>query len=169
MARKKSPQNAPQHQPAQHSAERALSEIKDRAQGDTRPLNLEHLFTTARSINTVGLIEPIVIDRENHLIAGGHRLMAFRLLNPETREAAIQRIIHQHRQLSGSEGVERTLQQLRQLFEDFPERPSVDCSRIPVRVVDIDSQAEPNRALEIEIAENTIRRDYAPAEVMSIY
>ncbi|MEX0272417.1 ParB/RepB/Spo0J family partition protein [Leptolyngbyaceae cyanobacterium UHCC 1019] len=39
---------------------------------------------------------------------------------------------------------------------------------IPVRVMDFDAQANPDKALEIEIAENEQRRDYTPSEVRAI-
>lgn len=39
---------------------------------------------------------------------------------------------------------------------------------VPVRIMDLDAEAEPTRALEIEIAENEQRRDYTPSEVRAI-
>jgi ParB family chromosome partitioning protein len=39
---------------------------------------------------------------------------------------------------------------------------------VPVRVMDFDAQQNPDRALEIEIAENEQRRDYTPSEVRAI-
>ena len=47
---------------------------------DNRVLDTEHVERLAQSIERVGLLEPILINRQNKLIAGGHRLEAFNLL-----------------------------------------------------------------------------------------
>ncbi len=39
---------------------------------------------------------------------------------------------------------------------------------VPVRVIDFDAEAEPDRALQVEIAENEKRRDYTVAEARSL-
>lgn len=39
---------------------------------------------------------------------------------------------------------------------------------IPVRVMPLDADADPDRALQVEISENEKRRDYTPAEVRSL-
>jgi len=52
-----------------------LSQIQTRQQ-DTRPLNPKHVETLAESIAVLGLIEPLVIDNQSRLFAGGHRLAA---------------------------------------------------------------------------------------------
>ncbi len=41
-----------------------------------------------------------------------------------------------------------------------------DC--VPVRIMDLDADQDPNLALQIEISENEKRRDYTPAEVRSL-
>ena len=87
------------------------------------------------SISTLGLIEPLAVDQEKVLLAGGHRLAAIALLlktEPDTFE--------QH----------------------FPN------SAIPVRVMPFLAANEPDRALQVEVAENEYRRDYTPAEVKKI-
>jgi len=57
-----------------------LSDIKDRRDGDTRPLNDDHVQALAESIAAVGLIEPLVVDLQGHLLAGGHRRAAIKYL-----------------------------------------------------------------------------------------
>lgn len=57
-----------------------LDDIKDRHGGDTRPLNDEHVKALAESIAAVGLIEPLVVDTQGHLLAGGHRRAAIKYL-----------------------------------------------------------------------------------------
>lgn len=49
-------------------------------ENETRQLNQEHVEDLAKSISSVGLIHPIVIDQNSTLLAGGHRLAALRLL-----------------------------------------------------------------------------------------
>ncbi|MEM8831045.1 MAG: ParB/RepB/Spo0J family partition protein [Cyanobacteria bacterium P01_G01_bin.19] len=43
---------------------------------NTRPLNEVHVLELAESIVILGLLQPIVIDVKNRLLAGGHRLAA---------------------------------------------------------------------------------------------
>lgn len=57
-----------------------LDGIKERPKGDTRPINEEHAARLAESLDALGLLEPLVIDRVGHLLAGGHRLAALRML-----------------------------------------------------------------------------------------
>lgn len=58
----------------------SLERIRDRANG-TRNLNTEHVHSLKESISTLGLIEPLAVDREKVLLAGGHRLAAIALLS----------------------------------------------------------------------------------------
>jgi len=62
-----------------------LKEIKPRAE-DTRPINEDHAITLMESIKILGLIEPIVTDKDGALLAGGHRYRALEILlnqNPD--------------------------------------------------------------------------------------
>lgn len=45
-------------------------------ESSTRPLNPEHVAALAESIGALGLIEPIVVDTRQRLLAGGHRIEA---------------------------------------------------------------------------------------------
>ena len=111
-----------------------LDQIQNRAE-DTRPLKQEHVQALVESISVLGLIEPLVIDQDGKLLAGGHRKAAISLLR-ETQPDQY----HQH----------------------FPE------NLVPVRIMDFSSEIEPDRAIEIEISENELRRDYSKAEVLAI-
>lgn len=62
-----------------------LEDIKGRSQ-DTRPLNPKHVESLAESIAVLGLIEPLVLDNQGRLLAGGHRLEAIRLLKSQQIE-----------------------------------------------------------------------------------
>jgi ParB family transcriptional regulator, chromosome partitioning protein len=53
-----------------------LDQITDRPGGDTRPLNPAHVEALAESIAAVGLIQPIAVDSQGRLLAGGHRRAA---------------------------------------------------------------------------------------------
>jgi ParB family transcriptional regulator, chromosome partitioning protein len=53
-----------------------LDKITDRPGDDTRPLNQAHVEALAESIAVVGLIQPIAVDSQGRLLAGGHRRAA---------------------------------------------------------------------------------------------
>ncbi len=59
-----------------------LSTIKLR-ESDTRNLNKKHVRALKESIATLGLIEPLALDLENVILAGGHRHAALELLSGE--------------------------------------------------------------------------------------
>jgi len=61
----------------------SLDAIRDRLGGDTRLLNSTHVDKLMESIATLGLIEPIVVDTHNRLLAGGHRRAAILKLRDE--------------------------------------------------------------------------------------
>ncbi|NJM47939.1 MAG: ParB N-terminal domain-containing protein [Alkalinema sp. RU_4_3] len=58
------------------SSRLTLAQITDRPGGDTRPLNPSHIEALAESIAAVGLIQPIAVDSQGRLLAGGHRRAA---------------------------------------------------------------------------------------------
>jgi ParB family transcriptional regulator, chromosome partitioning protein len=64
---------------APQSSRLPLDQITDRGT-DTRPLNPAHVEALAESIAAVGLIQPIAVDNQGRLLAGGHRRAAIALL-----------------------------------------------------------------------------------------
>lgn len=58
----------------------ALGDILERPGGDTRTIHPDHAESLALSLEALGLLEPLVVDNAGHLLAGGHRLAALRLL-----------------------------------------------------------------------------------------
>ena len=64
-----------------------LAKILDRPHADTRELNGDHVQELADSIAAVGLIQPLAVDTAGHLLAGGHRRAALRLLKQQNPEA----------------------------------------------------------------------------------
>ena len=112
-----------------------FNSIKDR-ESDTRKLKEKHVKALEESILAIGLIEPLVVDQDGVLLAGGHR------------KAAIKSLI------DGPSGG-RLINNL------FPEG-------IPVRVMSFSSSDDPNKALQVEIAENEHRKDYTAKEIQAI-
>jgi ParB family transcriptional regulator, chromosome partitioning protein len=63
-----------------------LSKIQQRVQ-NSRSLDDAHVIELMESIAVLGLIEPLAIDSQGRLLAGGHRLAAIRRLETENPEA----------------------------------------------------------------------------------
>ncbi|MBW4444740.1 MAG: ParB/RepB/Spo0J family partition protein [Plectolyngbya sp. WJT66-NPBG17] len=113
---------------------RVLDDILDR-ETNTRELKQSHVEALAESISVLGLLEPLVLDSRNRLLAGAHRLAAIKVLRNQNAPA------------------------YEKLFLS---------NLIPVQVLPFDAEEEPDRALQVEIAENEHRRDYTPAEVRAL-
>lgn len=64
-----------------------LEMIAERPGGDTRQLNQGHVEALSESIALLGLIEPLVVDSSNRLVAGGHRKAAILHLRETAPEA----------------------------------------------------------------------------------
>jgi ParB family transcriptional regulator, chromosome partitioning protein len=63
-----------------------LASIQTRPQ-DTRPLNEAHVAALVESITVLGLIQPIAVDSQGVLLAGGHRREAIERLQNSNPEA----------------------------------------------------------------------------------
>lgn len=144
-------------------------EIRPRIYGDTRQLNIAHVFDLAFSIEAMGLIEPLVIDRSGVLLAGGHRLAALGVLNPHTRSMTLRNLLTRERSSGGLEGENRAHRLIDDLREGLPSVSEINFEEIPVRVFDFLAEEDQNRAIEVEIAENGQRRDYTAQEVLDLY
>ena len=95
---------------------------------DTRPVRSQHVEELAESIAALGLIEPLVVDSRNTLLAGAHRLAAINTLK-----------------------------------ENHPEHYTghfVD-DLVPVRIMPFEADADPEKALQVELAENEKRVNYS--------
>lgn len=57
---------------------------------DTRELNSVHVTGLAESIAVLGLLEPLVVDTQGRLLAGGHRLAAVGVVKENNAEAYAQ-------------------------------------------------------------------------------
>jgi ParB family chromosome partitioning protein len=111
-----------------------LEKILDRAV-DTRPLRPEHVSELMESIATLGLLEPLVVDRKGKLLAGAHRRAAIAKLKDENSEAYAHHFFN---------------------------------NLVPVRIIDFDTDQDPELAFQIEVAENEKRRDYTATEVRTL-
>jgi ParB family chromosome partitioning protein len=109
----------------------ALKHIRQR-ETDTRPLRPNHVQELAESIAALGLIEPLVIDNQNVLLAGAHRL------------AAITHLKTYHPQ-------------------PFADHFADDL--VPVRIMPFDAGANPEKALQVELAENEKRVNYSRDQI----
>lgn len=133
-----------------------LAAILDRPNAETRGLNAEAVVALAESMDALGLLEPIVVDRRGHLVAGGHRRAALGLLvaAPKDRGAML-------RACTGKEATAVLLERLAAL----PLRN--DLAAVPVRVLELDASTDEGGAMALaaEVAENASRRAYTPSEV----
>lgn len=148
----------------QQSATFPLSDIKDRPGGDTRSLRLEHIVSLAESISALGLLEPIVIDKNGFLLAGGHRLAACRLLNATAKKKT--KLLEEMRESDPRSVTEELEERLEELNWS---RSKEELRLLPVRVMDFDASKDADLALAVEAAENTQRKDYTAKEVFRIY
>ena len=144
------------------SSTRTLGDIKPRSAGDSRKLRPSHVVALAESIAALGLVEPLVVDANDELLAGGHRLFACRLLDPT------QRAQRAHELLTGLPAP--LAKELGARIEALGQLPSaLDLRAIPVRAFEFAAQQDPEAALAIEVSENTQRVDYSPQEVRALY
>lgn len=146
-----------------------LRRIAPRVGGDTRRLRPEHIFDLAESIAALGLLEPIVVDARGKLLAGGHRLAACMVLTrePETRGEALAELLSHDFVGSKPSVIDADMTERLQAIDIHPNVGSLDL--VPVRVMDFESADDPERALAIEAAENSQRRDYTQAEIRVLY
>jgi ParB family chromosome partitioning protein len=141
-----------------------LKDIQLRPGGDTRVLNLSHVIQLVESIAALGLLEPLVVDQEVRLLAGAHRLAAIQILSesPENRLERLEEICGVLKGKSRSK-IAEILTEIRVISDDE------SLSDVPVRVLAFDATKDADRALAVEAAENSLRRDYTPQEVFGLY
>lgn len=159
---------------AARTAQLSIDNISPRPGGDTRPLDLAHVLDLAESMAALGLLEPIVVDERQRLLAGAHRLAAARLLActeaDERRRDVLREAGAPPEVVDGSAPPSGPLAQQ----AERAERLEVDGwhrrhgGLVPVRLYPIDAEAEPDLALAIEATENEKRRDYTRPEILAL-
>jgi len=143
-----------------------LADVRPRPHGDSRQVDAHHVLDLAESVAALGLLEPLVVDRRLHLLAGAHRWAAVRLLaiqDPGDRAIA-------WGSLAGiadlKELQDKTLSEMIDRVRTLA--PIAEPALVPVRIVEFDADADADRALSIEVAENEKRRDYTKQEVTAL-
>ncbi len=144
-----------------------LGRIQARSGKDIRPTNPLHVVDLAESIIAVGLIEPLVVDRELRLLAGAHRLAALRLLaQPAAERAAVVATLAAG--FASERGKPIPATRLGDLQTRAAGLPVLGGTAL-VRVIgDLDAVADRERAFQVEVAENEKRRDYTAGEIRSV-
>jgi ParB family transcriptional regulator, chromosome partitioning protein len=144
----------------------ALPKIQPRLAPDLRELNPAHVLDLAATICATGLLQTITVDSRYRLLAGKHRLAAFRLLaglrdcGPE-----IEKRIALFDQILETPGTaERFQEELAALDWAAFDAKHPD-GLMPCRLMAFDSEKEPGKALAVEGTENEKRRDFSRAQI----
>ena len=137
-----------------------IERITARPGGDTRAVDPFHLLGLAESMAAIGLLEPVVVDVRDHLVAGAHRLGAVRLLASERRVATFSTYLPAPLPPAKQAEVEARLAAL-------PADPG-PWRMVPVHRLGLDAIADPSGALAAEVAENERRRDYARGDIQAL-
>lgn len=161
-----------------------INAIRLRRDGDARPLSAAHVVTLAESIAALGILEPVVVDLEGHLLAGGHRLAALQLLAESMvvarRHAFLNRLLVDGKADAAPAGGEEpdTANPAKGAPTDLADRvamidveaftASYPNGKVPVVAVDTSGKDGPGVALAVEAAENSIRRQYSRDEVAAL-
>lgn len=146
--------------------------ILERPAGDLRPVMAEHVLAMAETICAVGLLHPVVVDRERRLLAGRHRVEAFRLLalDDESQRIACA-LAHAGLEPAAAQGGPQRAKDLvartRALEVEGFRRHHPE-AKVPVRIrSDLDATSMPDAARQAEVAENDVRRDFTRPEILA--
>lgn len=148
--------------------------IQKRQDEDTRALSAAAVIGLAESIAVLGLLEPIVVEPTGHLLAGGHRLAALRLLalkDPRARrEAFLSHVIEGEDTTAAEFGEVEDLAERLDLIDATAFLKSHPKGKIPVHIIDVRRSQDggAGKALAVEAAENTARRPYSPTEIREL-
>ena len=150
---------------------RSPSKIKPRASGSTREVNPLHVLELAESIEALGLLQPIAIDKKNQLIAGEHRLIACQILALKDENDRIKHWesikLSSSKHLNSSKKIEEANERLKKLNHGKFITRYKDLE-IPVLVLPFDSSKDIERSLLAETAENEKRINYSRDEIRKI-
>lgn len=146
--------------------------ILARPAGDLRPPIPEHVISMAETIAAIGLLHPVVVDAERRLLAGRHRVEAFRLLAITDADARVRALcsLAGHPDVDPDRvgaGLRDVCDRCRSLDIDGFARFHPD-GAVPVRIrADLDAERDPDAAHKAEIAENDVRRDFTRAQILT--
>ena len=146
-----------------------------RGDDNARDLLAAHVVTLAESIAALGILEPVVVDLEGYLLAGGHRLAALQLLAEADGEAR-RKLFLDRRVVKTAEA--EPAEDKKQPKDPLADRvAAIDATafiakypkaKVPVVAVDVSGKDAPAQALAIEAAENSIRKQYSRGEVQKL-
>lgn len=147
------------------------AKIKPRASGSTREVNALHVLELAESIEALGLLQPIAIDKNDYLIAGEHRLIACQILALRDADARIHHWesikLSSSKQFNNLKKVEEAKERVKNLDHGKFSNKYKDLE-IPVLVLPFESSKEIEKSLLAETAENEKRINYSKDEIRKI-
>jgi ParB family chromosome partitioning protein len=145
-------------------------DIRPRPSGGTRSLDPLHVLDLADSISALGLLQPIAIDKNNHLVAGEHRLEACRLLDLEDhkdRKHHWDQILSQTDKTIKKSDLDAVYKRLNKIDSKSYHNRYAD-QQIPVLMLPLDAKKDTELSLAAETAENEKRQNYTKQEIVSL-
>lgn len=133
---------------------------------DLRPIREDHVRSIAASIAAVGLISPPAVDVDGQILAGEHRRCALALLRDLSGQPDKVREVY---------AKELRVEGVAQIDENDALRIASAWERegfgrgVPVRRMSFVAGNESDRALAVEVAENTQRVDFTKDEILGAY
>ena len=153
----------------------SVERIQSRSGHSVRPTHIPHVVELAETISAIGLLEPLVVDRKNRLLAGEHRRCACLLLLKLRDLGRTEDLAKPLETLFKSWEVnpetfplsEALLERISELdFEGFLKHHPA--GNIPIRILNIDAEENPAAAFSAEVAENDKRRDFSKVEIVGL-
>lgn len=133
---------------------------------DLRPLRDDHVRRLAASIAMAGLISPPAVDMNGRLLAGEHRRAALQLLREVSENVGLAQQVWS-KELSGDAEQSLDADDIDRIMETW-KREGFDRG-IPVRRMNFAVANDADRAMAVEIIENTQRQDFTREEVFAVY
>lgn len=129
----------------------SINDVRPRQNPATREVDPMHALDLAESMAVLGQLESLVLDSNNCLLAGAHRLCALQFL-----AASVDKRATAWKGVGGLAPEKKTLDRL----ERLPHRTDP----IAVNVIPFDSSTDRAKAMAIELAENERRKNYSREE-----
>ena len=161
-----------------------IEAIRLRRVEDVRPLSASHVAILAESIAALSILEPIVVDLQGYLLAGGHRLAALQLLAEPDGEARrklfLGRVIGaavSDPKADAAEGAPPGKEPTTSLATIADNVAAIDVTsfaekypkgKVPVMAIDTAGTVGPGLDLAVEAAENGIRKQYGRDEIQHL-
>lgn len=144
-----------------------LHQIRPRAHATTRAVRPPKVVEFAESIAALGLLQPILLDARNRLLAGAHRHAALQLLAVVDAHERVELAVKMFSLDVSGKQTEALLDQIRGLDASAFNRWFAH--GIPVLRSHVDSATDAASALAVEVAENEKRINYNRDEINGLY